>query len=226
MSTKPNSRVDALKRAGLAHRAARYLVAATLGLSAGLIAPVQAAGNAPAPAAPAKQSMSPEQKALMQDFQQTRQDLIQTGQKLSAIEKKAYAKNPSLGKQRDALRDSIRKKMTTKGFDAQAKFDELKAMINKIKGESGDKAARKKDIVAFRKAQQEFMARQHKAMQDKDVQKQVADLRKSVRSEMMKIEPKSKALFAKMDKDQKHMQELRSKAMAMHGSVKKASPAE
>lgn len=229
MSTKQNSRVDASKPAAIAHRAGRYLAAAAFGLSACMLVPAQAADNASAPAAsaaPAKPSLTPAQRALMEDFQKTRQDLIATGHKLGAIEKKAYAKNASLGKQRDALRSSIQKKMTTKDYDANAKYKELKSMIGKIQGESGNKSAQQKDIMAFRKAQQEFMSRQRQAMQDKDIQKMVGKLRKDVRSEMIKVDPKSKGLFAKMDADQKHMQELRSKAMAMHGSIKKVPPAQ
>lgn len=229
MSTKQNSRVDAFNTAAIAHRAGRYLVAAAFGLSACLIAPAQAADNASAPAAsaaPAKPSLTPKQRALMEDFQKTRQDLIETGHKLGAIEKKAYAKNASLGKQREALRSSIQKKMTTKDYDAKAKYAELKSLIGKIQGESSDQKAREKDIMAFRQAQQEFMARQQKAMQDKGIQKMIGKLRKDVRSTMLKVDPKSKDLFSKMDADQKHMQELRSQAMAMHGSIKKVPPAE
>lgn len=221
MSTQSNIRIAVAQRVG------RYMAVAAFAVSAVMMQPAIAAdGAASAPSAPAgampQQKLSPEQLALMQDFQKTRQSLVQTGNKLAAIEKKAYDKNPALGKQRDKLRDAIRKKMTTKDYDAQARYDELRALVKKIQGEKGDQQARQKDIMDFRQKQQAFVMRQHEALQDKGIQKMVKDLRGKVRAEMLKMDPKSKELFAQMDKDEKHMKQLQQKAMAMHGSMQKA----
>lgn len=164
-------------------------------------------------------SLTPEQRQLMTEFQQTRQNLRKVQGKLVTIEKKAYKKNPQLGKQRSALRDRIKKEMSSKGYDAQAKYDELKAMISKIKSESKGDAQRSKDIQAFRKAQQEFVQRQQHAMQNPEVQKMAKDLRKNVRSEMVKIDPKAKDLLAELNKNEQKMSELRQRAMKMHGNA-------
>lgn len=200
--------------------------ALALGLVLGVMAGGAYAADAPAPQAaqPAKPTLSPEQMALMKDFQQTRQEMNDLEQKLQKIEKEAYDKNPKLSKQRDALRDSIKAAMSDKDFDAQAKYDELKAMVTKIQGMKQNDPDRMKEIQKFREGQQEFESRQVKAFQDPKIQKQSEKLRNGVRAAMVKVDPKAKDLFADLDAKENHMRDLQEQAMKMHGA-EQAAPA-
>uniref|UniRef100_UPI0026380126 hypothetical protein n=1 Tax=Halothiobacillus sp. TaxID=1891311 RepID=UPI0026380126 len=173
------------------------------------------AGQAAQPAMP---TLSPEQMALMKDFQQTRQEIGALEQKLQGIEAEAYKKNPKLGKQRDGLRDSIKAAMSDKDFDAQAKYDELKALVTKIQGMQENDPERAKAIQKFREGQQEFEQRQAKAFQDPKIQKQSEKLRNDVRAAMIKVDPKAKGMFTELDTKEKHMQDLQERAMKMQGS--------
>jgi hypothetical protein len=194
-----------------------------LGVVLGLMTVGAHAADAPAaPAAPAAQpatpTLSPEQMELMKDFQQTRQEMSGLEQKLQGIEAEAYKKNPKLGKQRDDLRDAIKAAMSDKDFDAQAKYDELKALVTKIQGMKADDPERMSDIQKFRAGQQEFEERQAKAFQKPKIQKQSEKLRNDVRAAMIKIDPKAKAMFAELDTKEKHMRDLQQRAMKMHGN--------
>ncbi|OZB73446.1 MAG: hypothetical protein B7X37_08460 [Halothiobacillus sp. 14-55-98] len=194
--------------------------ALALGVVLGLMSVGTYAEDAPAaPAAqPAMPALSPEQMELMKDFQQTRQEIGALEQKLQGIEAEAYKKNPKLGKQRDGLRDSIKNAMSDKNFDAQAKYDELKALVTKIQGMKENDPERAKDIQKFREGQQAFEQRQAKAFQDPKIQKQSEKLRNDVRAAMIKVDPKAKDMFADLDAKEKHMRDLQEKAMKMHGS--------
>ena len=195
--------------------------ALALGVVLGLMTTgVYAAGDAPAaPAAqPAMPTLSPEQMELMKDFQQTRQEMDALEQKLQGIEAEAYKKNPKLSKQRDDLRDSIKAAMSDKDFDAQAKYDELKALVTKIQGMKPDDPERMKDIQQFREGQQEFEMRQAKAFQEPKIQKQSEKLRNDVRAAMIKVDPKAKGMFVDLDAKEKHMRDLQERAMKMHGT--------
>lgn len=194
--------------------------ALALGVVLGLMTVGAHAADAPAaPAAqPAMPTLSPEQMELMKDFQQTRQEMGALEQKLQGIEAEAYKKNPKLSKQRDGLRDSIKAAMSDKDFDAQAKYDELKALVTKIQGMKADDPDRMKDIQEFRVRQQEFEQRQAKAFQEPKIQKQSEKLRNDVRAAMIKVDPKAKGMFTELDAKEKHMRDLQEKAMKMHGS--------
>lgn len=194
--------------------------ALAIGVVLGLMTVGAYAADAPvAPAAqPATPTLSPEQMELMKDFQQTRQEMDALEQKLQGIEAEAYQKNPKLSKQRDGLRDSIKAAMSDKDFDAQAKYDELKALVTKIQGMKADDPERMKDIQEFRARQQEFEERQAKAFQEPKIQKQSEKLRNDVRAAMIKVEPKAKGMFTELDAKEKHMRDLQEQAMKMHGS--------
>lgn len=191
--------------------------ALALGLALGVMtANAYAAGSAAAPAV--QPSLTPEQKSLMTDFQQTRQEINTLEQKLQGIEAKAYKANPSLGKKRDSLRDAIKSAMSDKNFDAQAKYDELKSLVTKIQGMKPTDPERAKDVQKFREGQQEFEQRQAKAFQEPKIQKQSKELRNEVRAAMIKADPKAKGMFSELDAKEKHMRDLQEKAMKMHGS--------
>lgn len=194
--------------------------ALAIGVVLGLMTVGTYAADAPAaPAAqPATPTLSPEQMELMKDFQQTRQEMDALEQKLQGIEAEAYQKNPKLSKQRDGLRDSIKAAMSDKDFDAQAKYDELKALVTKIQGMKADDPERMKDIQEFRARQQEFEGRQAKAFQEPKIQKQSEKLRNDVRAAMIKVDPKAKGMFTELDAKEKHMHDLQEQAMKMHGS--------
>lgn len=191
--------------------------ALVFGVVLGLMTAVSHAADTPS--APAAQpTLSPAQMALMKDFQQTRQEMGALEHKLQGIEAEAYKKNPKLGKQRDGLRDSIKAAMSDKNFDAQAKYEELKALVTKIQGMKKNDPARAKDIQKFREGQQEFEQRQAKAFQNPKIQKQSEKLRNDVRAAMIKVDPKAKGMFTELDAKEKHMRALQEKAMKMRGS--------
>jgi len=194
--------------------------ALALGVVLGLMTVSVYAADASATSAaqPMKPTLSPEQMALMKDFQQTRQEMNALEKKLQVIEAKAYKDNPDLGKQRDGLRDSIKAAMSDKGFDAQAKYDELKALVTKIQGMKANDPERMKDVEKFRAGQQEFEQRQAKAFQDPKIQKQSEQLRNDVRVAMIEVDHKAKGMFKELDAKEKHMRDLQEKAMKMHGS--------
>lgn len=196
--------------------------ALTLGIVLGLITTGAYATDAPAApsqsAQPAMPALSPEQMALMKDFQQTRQETEALEKKLQVIEAEAYKQNPKLGKQRDGLRDAIKAAMSDKNFDAQAKYDELKDLVTKIQGMKANDPDRMKEIEKFRSGQQEFEQRQAKAFQEPAIQKESEQLRNDVRAAMIKVDPKAKRMFSDLDAKEKHMRDLQEKAMKMHGS--------
>ncbi len=194
--------------------------ALALGVVLGLMTVGAYAADAPATQAaqPAMPTLSPEQMELMKDFQQTRQEIGALEQKLQGIEAEAYKNNPKLSKQRDGLRDSIKAAMSDKDFDAQAKYDELKALVTKIQGMQENDPERAKAIQKFREGQQEFEQRQAKAFQDPKIQKQSEKLRNDVRAAMIKVDPKAKGMFTELDTKEKHMQDLQERAMKMQGS--------
>ncbi|MHB1230118.1 MAG: hypothetical protein B7Z82_01985 [Halothiobacillus sp. 20-54-6] len=178
----------------------------------------------PAAAQPVMPTLSPEQMKMMTDFKQTREAMDALEQQLQGIEAKAYEKNPKLAKDRDGLRDAIKVAMSDKTFDAQAKYDELKALVTKIQAMPDSDPQKLKDIQTFRAGQQEFEQRQEKAFQDPKIQQKSEKLRTSVRAEMIKVDPKSKQLFVDLDAKEKHMRELQQQAMQMHGAEQPMAP--
>jgi hypothetical protein len=169
--------------------------------------------------------LSPEQMKLMSEFKATHEAIGNDEQQLQVIEGKAYKKNPHLVKDRNSLRDAIKASMSDKGYDAQTKYDELKSMVTKIQAMQDSDPEKAKAIQAFRASQQEFEQRQEKAFQDPKIQKKSEKLRNDVRAEMIKVDPKSKALFADLDKNEKKMHELQQQAMQMHSSAQPMAPA-
>lgn len=166
--------------------------------------------------------LSPEQMKLMNEFKATHEEIGAIEQQLQAIEEKAYKKNPRLGKDRDSLRDDIKSAMSDKDYDAQAKYDELKSMVTKIQSMQDSDPEKMKAIQRFRAGQQEFEQRQERAFQDPKIQKKSEKLRNDVRAEMIKVDPKSKKLFADLDKDEQKMRDLQQQAMKMHGNMQSA----
>lgn len=181
--------------------------------------------GAASPSAPTQQmapQLSPEQMKLMNEFKATHEEIGAIEQQLQAIEEKAYKKNTRLGKDRDSLRDDIKAAMSDKDYDAQAKYDELKSMVTKIQSMPDSDPEKMKAIQAFRAGQQEFEQRQERAFQDPKIQKKSEKLRNDVRAEMIKVDPKSKKLFADLDKDEQKMRDLQQQAMKMHGNMQSA----
>ncbi|HUN00449.1 MAG: hypothetical protein B7X12_03060 [Halothiobacillus sp. 20-53-49] len=196
-------------------------------MSAGVMAADMGTVNsaaAPSAAQPAMPTLSPEQMKLMTDFKQTREAMDALEQQLQGIEAKAYDKNPKLAKDRDSLRDAIKVAMSDKTFDAQAKYDELKALVTKIQAMPDSDPQKAKDIQLFRAGQQEFEQRQEKAFQDPKIQQKSEKLRTDVRADMIKVDPKSKQLFVDLDAKEKHMHDLQQQAMQMHGVEQPMSP--
>ena len=200
-----------------------------IGIVCGLMsASVMADDTAGAPAAaaqPAMPALSPEQMKLMTDFKQTQEAMTALEQQLQGIEAKAYDKNPKLAKDRDGLRDAIKAAMSDKTFNAQKKYDELKALVTKIQAMPDSDPQKAKDIQLFRAGQQEFEQRQEKAFQDPKIQQKSEKLRTDVRAEMIKVDPKSKQLFADLDAKEKHMHDLQQQAMQMQGVEQPVAPA-
>lgn len=192
--------------------------AIAIGVAFGLTAFSAMAADAPSDK-PAMPQLSPEQMKLMKDFQQTREEMGALEKKLQVIEAEAYKKNPKLGKERDALRDSIKDVMSDKNYDAQSKYDELKALVTKIRTMKPSDPQRAKDIQKFREGQQEFEQRQAKAFQEPKIRSQAEKLRNDVRAAMIKVDPMSKKMFAELDAKEKHMRDLQEQAMKMHGST-------
>ncbi|MDA3877073.1 MAG: hypothetical protein PF483_08290 [Halothiobacillus sp.] len=184
-----------------------------------------AEANPPAMTQQAAPQLSPEQMKLMSEFKSTHEAIGGLEQQLQVIEDKAYKKNPRLVKDRNSLRDAIKASMSGKDYDAQTKYDELKSMVTKIQSMQDSDPEKAKAIQAFRAGQQEFEQRQEKAFQDPKIQKKSEKLRNDVRAEMIKVDPKSKALFADLDKNEQKMRELQQQAMKMHGSAQPMAPA-
>lgn len=179
----------------------------------------------PAATQQAAPQLTPEQMKLMSEFKATHEAIGNIEEQLQSIEEKAYKKNPHLGKDRDSLRDAIKASMSDKNYDAQSKYEELKSMVTKIQSMQDSDPEKMKAIQAFRAGQQEFEQRQEKAFQDPKIQKKSEKLRHDVRAEMVKVDPKSKALFADLDKNEQKMRDLQQQAMRMHGAAQPMAPA-
>lgn len=181
-------------------------LAAALGLGTAQAQPEAAPGG------DAASQLTPQQQALLKDFQEKRAEMLQLGRQLEEMRLETVRKHPELKDREKAFGDRLAAQMKSNGATPAEDLAELRALQAKLRDQNTPEADREALMVRMQRKAQEFDQARRQALQDPELQKEQAALLKDILSAMKADHPQAEQIMQQMQKKQQEMIEIRKAA--------------
>lgn len=165
------------------------------------------------PGSPAGQ-LTPQQQALLEDFQQKRAELLQLGRQLNEIRQATMTKHPELKEREKAFGDRVAAQMKSDGATPAEDLAELRALQSKLRDETTPEADRQALLMRLQRKAQEFDQARRQALQNPELQQEQEQLLKDIVAAMKAENKQTEQIMQQMHQKQQEMTEIRKAAQA------------
>jgi len=162
-----------------------------------------------------QQQLSPEQLAFVQEYQQKQRELSRLQEQLAAVEQKVVESNPEIQQKRSALEDKVVEQMRVQGVNPDQMIEELRDIAGQLDQGLMTDDERMALIREFEQKRKAFLNAQQRALEDAEVQSMQQDLRDTVLTAMVEIEPATEELIQQMLIKEQELIQMQQRAMQM-----------
>jgi len=162
-----------------------------------------------------QQQLSPEQLAFVQEFQQKQEELSRLQEQLAAVEQKVVESYPEIQQKRGALEDKVGEQMRAQGVNPNQMIEELRGIAGQLDQGQATDDERMALIREFEEKREAFLDAQQRALEDAEVQSMQQDLRDTVLTAMVEIEPATEELIQQMLIKEQELIQMQQRAMQM-----------
>lgn len=156
-------------------------------------------------------------QAVIAQVEQAQTRIQSLNRQLQQIQQQAFAENPELATQRDALQDLLDERMREDGFDAEASRARMESIVQDMENAELSERERMELGRQFRQEQTQMQQAQSQVMRDEDVQQRIEGMNEALISAMRESDAETDALIEQLDSAQQEYQSLMQNAMQNHG---------
>ncbi|HEM45964.1 MAG TPA: hypothetical protein ENO23_02860 [Alphaproteobacteria bacterium] len=188
--------------------AGRSLMAAAL-----VLALASGLARAQEPQGGGEPELTEEQRAQVEEFRQTRAEMMQVQQQLAQIQQSAVQARPELQEKQQEFGQLMMAEMKRQGHAPEEDLAELRALQGKLRNPETPEGDREALMSRLQAKAQAFQQAQQEAMQNPDVQKAQQELVQAITTAMREDNPQTEELLKQLQEKQRKLIQIRNEAM-------------